>query len=82
MIKRTMDLCVPGSIILLHDSRGNRLQTVQALPTIIACLKARGYRFVTIAEMERYDRLRQASPMHRRSRHVVPRLARVRAYRV
>ena len=44
-----------GSIILLHDGDGDhynpvasREQTVQALPTIITTLRARGYRFVTL----------------------------------
>jgi len=37
-----------GAIIMLHDSGGNRSQTVRALPQIISELKARGYRFVTV----------------------------------
>ena len=37
-----------GAIIMLHDSGGNRSQTVRALPQIISKLKARGYRFVTV----------------------------------
>ena len=37
-----------GAIIMLHDSGGNRRETVQALPRIIDRLKARGYRFVTV----------------------------------
>ena len=40
-----------GNIVLLHDSGGNRDQTVQALPTIIAELKSRGYQLVTISEL-------------------------------
>lgn len=36
-----------GSIVLLHDT----LETAAALPQIIAILKARGYRLVTIPEM-------------------------------
>lgn len=32
-----------GTIILMHDGGGDRTQTVAALPTIIADLKARGY---------------------------------------
>ncbi|MFI6155018.1 polysaccharide deacetylase family protein [Kitasatospora sp. NPDC051170] len=35
----------PGSVILMHDGGGNRSQTVDALPTIISTLKARGYTF-------------------------------------
>ena len=47
-----------GSIILLHDGDGDhynqiasREQTVQALPTIITVLRARGYRFVTLNQL-------------------------------
>lgn len=41
----------PGGIALMHDGGGNRSQTVAALPTIIAGLKERGYRLVTIPEL-------------------------------
>lgn len=41
----------PGSIVLMHDGVENRGQTVAALPRIIAQLKKRGYRFVTVSEM-------------------------------
>jgi len=37
-----------GAIIMLHDSGGNRAQTVAALPRVITGLRARGYRFVTV----------------------------------
>jgi peptidoglycan/xylan/chitin deacetylase (PgdA/CDA1 family) len=40
-----------GAILLLHDGGGNRAQTVAALPTIIAKLKNRGYKFVTIQQL-------------------------------
>ena len=40
-----------GAIILLHDGGGNRAQTVAALPIIIATLKSRGYKFVTIQKL-------------------------------
>ncbi len=41
----------PGAIILLHDAGGNRAQTVAALPAIIARLRARGYKFVTVPKL-------------------------------
>jgi peptidoglycan/xylan/chitin deacetylase (PgdA/CDA1 family) len=49
----------PGAIIELHDGRGMRRGnlpdggsiTASALPTIIAALQARGYRFVTVPEL-------------------------------
>jgi cellulose synthase/poly-beta-1,6-N-acetylglucosamine synthase-like glycosyltransferase/peptidoglycan/xylan/chitin deacetylase (PgdA/CDA1 family) len=37
-----------GAIVMMHDSGGNRSETVQALPQIITKLRARGYRFVTV----------------------------------
>jgi len=41
----------PGAIILLHDAGGDRSQTVAALPKIIAGLRARGYRLVTVPQL-------------------------------
>ncbi len=41
----------PGSIILLHDGRGERSQTVEATGEIIDALHSQGYRFVTISEL-------------------------------
>jgi peptidoglycan/xylan/chitin deacetylase (PgdA/CDA1 family) len=41
----------PGAIILLHDAGGNRSETVKALPKIIAELRQRGYRLVTVPQL-------------------------------
>jgi peptidoglycan/xylan/chitin deacetylase (PgdA/CDA1 family) len=41
----------PGAIVLMHDGGGPRSQTVSALPKIIATLRGRGYRFVTVPEL-------------------------------
>ncbi len=41
----------PGAIILLHDAGGDRSQTVEALPRIIAGLRRRGYRLVTVPRL-------------------------------
>lgn len=41
----------PGSIVLMHDGGGPRSQGLAALPRIIDTLKARGYGFVTVAEL-------------------------------
>jgi peptidoglycan-N-acetylglucosamine deacetylase len=41
----------PGGIVLMHDGGGNRSQTVQALPQIIANFRKQGYSFVTIPEL-------------------------------
>jgi peptidoglycan/xylan/chitin deacetylase (PgdA/CDA1 family) len=40
-----------GSIVLSHDGGGPRLQTLDAYPRIIAALRARGYRFVTVPQL-------------------------------
>lgn len=39
------------NIVLLHDGGGDRQQTVEALPRIIAILKAKGYHFVTASQL-------------------------------
>jgi cellulose synthase/poly-beta-1,6-N-acetylglucosamine synthase-like glycosyltransferase/peptidoglycan/xylan/chitin deacetylase (PgdA/CDA1 family) len=42
-----------GAIIMMHDSGGNRSETVRALPEIIDQLRARGYRFTTVTDAAR-----------------------------
>lgn len=49
--RRVLSQIRPGSIIISHDGGGNRLQTLDAYPSIIASLHARGYRIVTIPEL-------------------------------
>lgn len=44
----------PGSIILSHDGGGPRGQTLAAYPGIIASLRRRGYRFVTVPQLLGY----------------------------
>ncbi len=41
----------PGSIVISHDGGGPRGQTLAAYPTVIATLRRRGYRILTIPEM-------------------------------
>jgi peptidoglycan/xylan/chitin deacetylase (PgdA/CDA1 family) len=41
----------PGSIILSHDGGGPRGETLAAYPDIIASLRRRGYRFVTVPQL-------------------------------
>ncbi len=41
----------PGSIIISHDGGGPRSQTLAAYPDILAALRARGYRIVTIPQL-------------------------------
>ncbi|MBU7586336.1 MAG: polysaccharide deacetylase family protein [Nostoc sp. TH1S01] len=51
LIKNVEKSAKPGGIILMHDGGGNRSRTVKALPQIIADLRAKGYKFVTIPEL-------------------------------
>jgi cellulose synthase/poly-beta-1,6-N-acetylglucosamine synthase-like glycosyltransferase/spore germination protein YaaH/peptidoglycan/xylan/chitin deacetylase (PgdA/CDA1 family) len=41
----------PHNIILLHDAGGNRAATIAALPHLIEYFKAKGYKFVSIADL-------------------------------
>ena len=57
IVSRVIEKVKPGSVILLHDgdspaNSGSREQTVQALPEIIDQLRADGYSFVTIEELQ------------------------------
>ena len=49
--QRVIRMVFPGAIILAHDGRVNRTDTVAALPYIIKGLKAKGYRFVSLTEI-------------------------------
>ena len=40
-----------GNIILFHDGGGDRSQTIAALPQIIDQLRAKGYQFVSVADL-------------------------------
>ncbi len=55
IVQRTIDGVESGSpdfsanVVLLHDSGGDRAQTVAALPIVIRELRARGYRLVPVS---------------------------------
>ncbi|MGJ7910773.1 polysaccharide deacetylase family protein [Neobacillus sp. LXY-1] len=51
IVKRVLDQLKEGHVILLHDSGGDRSNTVKALPMIIEELKKRGYTFTTIGQL-------------------------------
>jgi cellulose synthase/poly-beta-1,6-N-acetylglucosamine synthase-like glycosyltransferase/peptidoglycan/xylan/chitin deacetylase (PgdA/CDA1 family) len=40
-----------GGIVMMHDGGGRRAETVAALPQIIARLRRRGFRFVTVSDL-------------------------------
>lgn len=50
IVAATMPTDGRGAVIMLHDSGGNRSETVAALPQIITRLKADGYRFTTVTQ--------------------------------
>ncbi len=45
-----------GQAVLMHDGGGDRSTTLAALPTMIEQLKARGYHFDTVGELEGHNR--------------------------
>ena len=49
--RRVLAQVQPGSIVISHDGGGPRGETLAAYPAIIAALRARGYRIVTIPEL-------------------------------
>jgi peptidoglycan-N-acetylglucosamine deacetylase len=52
-----------GNIVLLHDAGGDRSQTVAALPILIRDLRARGYRFVSVADLAGRSRAQIMPPL-------------------
>jgi chitin deacetylase len=63
-----------GGIVLLHDGGGPRKATMKALPNIIAGLKKKGFKFVTVPELlEMHDKeLKLAAAAKSASPVVVP----------
>ena len=55
-------LAKKGNIVLLHDSGGERSQTIAALPGMIDRLRAAGYRFVRVSALAGLSR-NQAMPL-------------------
>jgi peptidoglycan/xylan/chitin deacetylase (PgdA/CDA1 family) len=51
IVQRALAGAVPGAIILMHDAGGPREQTIAALPRIIAGLRARHLRPVTVPRL-------------------------------
>jgi peptidoglycan/xylan/chitin deacetylase (PgdA/CDA1 family) len=49
--QRVLAQAQPGSVVLSHDGGGPRGQTLAAYPHIIAALRARGYRFLTVPQL-------------------------------
>ncbi|AEI37478.1 glycosyltransferase [Zymomonas mobilis] len=52
-----------AQIVLLHDSGGDRTQTIQALPEIIHALRAKGYRLVLVSDLLNLSRNAAMPPL-------------------
>lgn len=51
LVEDVIDHVEPGAVVLLHDGGGDRTSTIEALPQIIAILRARGFTFVTLEDV-------------------------------
>ncbi len=51
IVSRILKKVGNGTIVLMHDSGGDRSQTVAALPIVIERLQSKGFKFVTIQQM-------------------------------
>lgn len=59
IVKLVMDRLHPGAVILMHD---DGINTIRALPTVIKRIKAAGYRFITLEQMEQLDSTSRQMP--------------------
>jgi len=51
MVEQAVAQASPGSIVILHAENSVRTESLAAVPGIIAGLKQKGYRFVTVSEL-------------------------------
>ena len=69
IVKRTLQqihsarASMPRNIVLFHDAGGDREETVEALPIIIAKLKAEGYQFVPVSKLAGLTRDQAMPPL-------------------
>jgi cellulose synthase/poly-beta-1,6-N-acetylglucosamine synthase-like glycosyltransferase/peptidoglycan/xylan/chitin deacetylase (PgdA/CDA1 family)/spore germination protein YaaH len=70
IVNATLDSAVHGAghIVLLHDSGGDRSQTVAALPRIIEGLRAHGFTLVTVSDLLGLQRDTVMPPLSRQER--------------
>jgi peptidoglycan/xylan/chitin deacetylase (PgdA/CDA1 family) len=52
-IQQILERTIPGSIIVLHDGKGHGAKVSQILDVILPQLKAKGFEFVTIEQMQK-----------------------------
>lgn len=62
IVRRAVEGARPGAIVLMHDGGGNRSETLAALPRMIALLRERGYRLVTVPRLVLDDPPRRQQP--------------------
>jgi peptidoglycan-N-acetylglucosamine deacetylase len=55
IVARALEGAKPGAIILMHDAGGDRSETIAALPRIVAGLRKRGLKPVTVPQLLRDD---------------------------
>jgi peptidoglycan-N-acetylglucosamine deacetylase len=51
MLKTILEQATSGGIVLMHDGGGSHDNTARAVPQIIAKLREKGYKFVTVPEL-------------------------------
>ena len=51
IVAAVVDNATPGAIVLMHDGGGDRTNTVAALPRILAILRNRGVKVVTVPQL-------------------------------
>jgi peptidoglycan/xylan/chitin deacetylase (PgdA/CDA1 family) len=51
IVQRALEGAKPGAIILMHDAGGDRSETIAALPAIVAGLRKRGLKPVTVPQL-------------------------------
>ncbi|HEU0250306.1 MAG TPA: polysaccharide deacetylase family protein [Solirubrobacteraceae bacterium] len=55
IVQRALEGAKPGAIILMHDAGGDRSETIAALPQIVAGLRKRGLKPVTVPQLLQDD---------------------------
>jgi len=51
-IAQIIERTVPGSILVLHDGKGHGAKVAEIVDVIVPRLKAKGFEFVTIEQMQ------------------------------
>jgi peptidoglycan-N-acetylglucosamine deacetylase len=71
IVSATLAAADRGNVVLLHDSGGDRSQTVEALPRLIAGLRERGFEFVAISGLLGMSRDQLVPPLEGSARATV-----------